>query len=223
MKGTKSVNISQHPNHHYKWNIISQLKTETKKWFWEENCFLLLFLCCTSYFLHKSFSHLDHQRVLEKDYEIVKEAVFEEKAKNKQQTRLIRICCRHKSHLTILALGKQTHSFPMLRQLGPVLCQGGDWGQGFLSRSSSAHRADCETPTVPAHLALWALEAAELFLGDRHVHVLPFAWPPHRPFRPGASPPPRCSGGHGAAPCSFQTCAQSNDERVKHIQLAKIK
>lgn len=46
------------------------------------------------------FLILTPKRVLKKDYEIVKEAVFEQKANNRQENKILHVCCRHKSLLT---------------------------------------------------------------------------------------------------------------------------
>lgn len=113
--------------------------------------------------------------ILKMQYEIVKKAVFKQKANNKQM-RIVYICCRHKP-LDKFWQTKNETSFLMLQQLGLIQCQGMDWGQSICSQASF-HRADSEIslslPAWPFETE-WFPEASELSLGDRHVHVVPFA------------------------------------------------
>lgn len=218
MKGIKSVNILQYLNHHYKWNIILQLKTETKNDFEKKTVYCFYFSVASLVFSINSSTILTPKRVLKNDYEIVKEAVFEGKANNKQQTRLLYICCRHKSLLTNSGMQEM--------RLTPSWCFS-NWAL-FCAKVWTEHRASIlkhQHTELTVKLHCPCLPGPVSSSGSS-LRLLSCSWGtdmcvwshlpdlPHRHSHPGASPSRWCSGGHGPAPCSSQTCTQSNHERV---------
>lgn len=89
-------------------------------------------------FFINTFFILTPKRVLKKDYEIVKEAGYEQKTNNKQKNRILYLCCRHKSLLTNLANKIQKFFLPDAIAIGSSLVPRHGLGTGHLfSRISS--------------------------------------------------------------------------------------
>ena len=137
--GNKSVNNYQYPYHHYRWNIILQLKPEAKKMFLRWKLVYCFYLSVSApIFLINPFLILTPKRFLRKDYEIVKEAGYEQKENNKQKNRILYLCCRHKSLLTNLADKIQKFFLPDAIAIGSSLVPRHGLGIGHLfSRISS--------------------------------------------------------------------------------------